>query len=118
MTTPPGTVIPQVTPVPGSRLEQLLDMRESAQAALAEAKQRLDAIDAGIKAETARAAPGQAVIDIPGGPRRGPLRMRYHPGAWYVPAETLRTKYQPVWDELRLQKRGYWQLHQADGGGQ
>jgi hypothetical protein len=118
MTTPPGTVIPQVIPDPGSRLEQLLDMRETAIAALAEAKQRLDAIDAGIKAVAGAACPGQPVVDIAGGPRRGPLRMRYHQGAWYVPAETLRTKYAPVWDELRQQKRGYWQLHPADGGGQ
>ena len=106
--------LPQVTPVPGSRLEQLLDMREAARAALSEAQERLSAIKAGIMTDAAAAFPGAAVISITGGPNRPALRLRWHDGNWYVPAETLRNKYQGVWDELRKRQRGHWQLHLLD----
>jgi hypothetical protein len=115
MTSPPGTgLIPQVIPAPGSRLEQLLDMRESARAAAKDAQDRLDAIDAGIKAEVAATGPGQAAFDIAGSPHRAPLRLRYHAGTWYVPVGPLRARHPDVWSELKQQKRGYWQLHDLD----
>lgn len=119
MTSPPAppSVIPRADPPPGSRLEQLLDMREAAIAAAKEAKDRLDAIDAGIKTEVAGAYPGQPVIDIAGSPHRAPLRLRYHEGTWYVPADTLRKTQPDIWNALAKQKRGHWQLHPVDGGG-
>ena len=117
MTTPPAppAAIPQVTPVPRSRLEQLLDMREGARAALKEAEQRVEAIEKGIQAEVAGAYPGQPVIGIAGSPHRPALRLRYHQGNWYVPVKTLRSKHPAVWNELAEQGKGWWQLHQADG---
>jgi hypothetical protein len=117
MTMPPAppAAIPQVTPVPGSRLEQLLDMREAAIAAAKEAKDRVEAINKGIMAEVAAAFPKQPVIDIPGTQHRAALRMRYHQGSWYVPAKTLRTRYAGVWNELAKQKKGSWQLDKLGG---
>lgn len=111
----PDTVIPQVIPPSGSRLEQLLDMREAARAAFREAKNRLEAIEAGIKTDVAAACPGEPVIGIAAGPRRPALRLCWHEGTWYVPVESLREKHPEVWDELRTQKRGSWQLHELDG---
>ncbi len=116
MTSPPAppVLVPRVAPAPGSRLEQLLDMREAAVAAAKEAKDRLDAINAGIEAEVAGSCPGQPVIDIAGSPHRAPLRLRYHEGTWYVPAEALRKTHPEIWIGLAKQKRGHWQLHPAD----
>jgi hypothetical protein len=119
MTMPPAppAAIPQVIPVPGSRLEQLLDMRETARAAKKEAEDNLAAIDAGIKAEAAAPYPGQAVIDIAGSPHRGALRLRWHNGKWYVPAQVLKARYREIWDAEAKQERGYWQLHDMGGSG-
>lgn len=107
--------IPQVVPARASRLEQLRDMRDAARAAVQEAVDRAALIDAGIKAELAAACPGREIVDLAGGPGQKPLRLRYHPGAFYVPAEALRAKYPAVEQELRTQKRGSWQLHELEG---
>jgi hypothetical protein len=120
MTTPPAppAAIPQVVPPPGSRLEQLLDMREAANAALKEAEQRVEMIKAGIAYETtALTGPGHAVIDIAGAPHRKGLRLRYHQGQWDVPVEVLRTRYPAVWNAEAKQGRGWWQLHPLGGSG-
>lgn len=103
-------VIPQVIPAPGSRLEQLLDMRVTAEAAVTEAQARLEAVKNGIAAEVYALHPGCAVIDIAGGPHRKALRQRWRPGDWYVPAQDLREKYPGIWKELEKQKRGGWRL--------
>jgi len=107
--------VPQVVPEQGSRLEQLLPMLEPAEAALKAAKDHLDLVKSGIMAEAAAACPGQEAVDIAAAPGQVPLRLRWHPGTWYVPVGTLRKKHSAVWDELREQKRGYWQLHPLDG---
>ncbi len=111
-----ANAIPRVQPVSGSRLEQLLGMRDAARAAVKEATDRAAAIDAGIKAEAAAAFPGREVIDIAGIPGQKPLRLRYQPGSFYVPAEALRKNYPQVWKELETQKRGSWQLHELEAG--
>lgn len=119
MTANPGDTTavtnPQLTPEPGSRLEQLLDMRDAAKAALEEAKARLAAIDAGIMTDAAARHPGAPVIDITGTATRPPLRMRWHPGNLYVPAEELRTRYLDVWNELCRRQKGHWGLHPVTG---
>jgi hypothetical protein len=107
----PSPAIPRVTPAPGSRLEQLMGMREAADAALAEAKAKVKAIEAGIMAEAAAAFPGAPAVDIAGSPHWAAQRMRWHDGKLYVPAEALRTKHRDVWDELVQRGKGYWQLH-------
>ena len=106
--------IPQVTPAPGSRLEQLMAMRETAQASLAAAKSRADAVEASIKTEAAAAFPGILAVDIAGSPHWPALRLRWHPGKLYVPAGLLRAKHQEVWDELVQQGKSWWQLHELD----
>lgn len=111
----PAVTNPQLTPAPGSRLEQLLDMHEAAKAAVTEAKARLAAIEAGIMTEAAAVYPGYAVIDITGTATRTPLRMRWQQGNWYVPAEELRAKHRDVWDELRMRQKGHWGLHPVTG---
>jgi hypothetical protein len=118
VTTPPAppAAIPQVVPAPGSRLEQLLDIREAARAAKNEAEANLDAINKGIETEVAGAYPGLGVIDIAGSPHRPGLRLRYHPGKWHVPAETLKTRYPQIWGAEAKQERGYWQLHPRGSG--
>jgi hypothetical protein len=103
-------IIPQVIPAPGSRLEQLLDMRVTAEAAVTEAQARLEAVKSGIEAEVYALHPGCPVIDIAGGPNRKALRQRWHPGVMYVPAGDLREKYPGIWKELEKQKRGGWRL--------
>jgi hypothetical protein len=108
--------IPQVVPAPRSRLEQLRDMRDAARAAVQEAADQAALIDAGIKAELAAACPGRTVVDLAPGPGQKPLRLRYHPGAFYVPAAVLRDKYPAIEQELKTQKRGSWQLHDLDAG--
>jgi hypothetical protein len=113
----PPAVIPQVIPAPGSRLEQLLDMRDTAIAAKNEAKANLDAINKGIEIETAGlAGRGHAVIDIAGSLHRKALRMRWHEGKWYVPVGALRTRHPAVWNAEARQGRGYWQLHDRGSG--
>lgn len=107
--------VPQVTPETGSRLEQLLGMREAARAAAKEAEDRLTAIEAGIKAEISSLHPGRPVIDIAGTPHRTGLRLRYHEGKWYVPVAPLREKHPEVWAEMARQGRGWWQLHDLGG---
>jgi hypothetical protein len=108
--------VPRFTPAPDSRLAQLLAQRREAQAAAAEAIARLRSIDAGIMGEAAAAYPGSPVVDIGGDACGPPLRMRWHDGTWYVPAQTLRTTYPEVWNGLRKQQKGHWQLHPLDGG--
>ena len=117
MTAPPGDniAVPQITPAPGSRLEQLLAMRESAQAALKDASDRVTAIEAGIMTDAAAMYPGCGVIDIAAAPGRPGLRLRWHEGSWYVPAGTLRKKYLGVWEELKERQKGHWQLHKLEG---
>lgn len=110
-----GEQFPQVSPVPGSRLEQLAVMLPQARAAAREAADRVKAIEDGIKAEVTAACPGQPVISIAGGPGRPALRLSYRPGGWYVPAAALRDKHPAAWDELKTQRRGSWQLREADG---
>lgn len=113
---PDPAPVPQVVPQPGGRLEQLRAMLEPAEAALKAAKDHLDLVRSGIMAEAAAAFPGQKAVDIaPAAPGQVPLRLRWHPGTWYVPVGTLRKKHADIWDELRTQKRGYWQLHPLDG---
>lgn len=107
--------IPQVTPVPGSRLEQLMAMRETARAAAKDAADRLKAIEAGIMTEAAAASPGTGAVDITGSPHWPALRLRWHQGDWYVPAGTLRTSQPLIWDALKQQKKGHWQLHELSG---
>jgi hypothetical protein len=103
--------VPQVTPAPGSRLEQLLAMRDEAEAAADEAAARFTAIKAGIIAEMAAAYPGRAIVDVAAGPNWHAQRLRYHEGTLYVPVGPLREKHKDVWDELAVRKRGSWQLH-------
>ena len=110
-----GAQFPQVTPVPGSRLEQLAGMLSQARAAAREAADRAKAIEDGIKAEVTAACPGQPVIGITGGPGRPALQLSYHPGGWFVPAAALLEKHPAAWDELKTQRRGSWQLREADG---
>jgi hypothetical protein len=114
---PPPVLQPPaiVTPQPGSRLEQLLGMLEAARAAAEEAQARYDAIDKGIKYEVAALFPDRPVIGIAGGPGRPALVMRWHPGQWYAPVAMLRDKHPGVWDELKVQKRGWWGLHAQEG---
>ena len=114
----PDGAIPQVRPAPRSRLEQLLGVRKAAIATAKEAQDRVDAIDAGIKAEVAAAFPGQGIIDIAAGPYRDmpALRLRWHKGTLYVPVGQLREKHPEVWEELKTAKRGSWQLHELEGG--
>ena len=111
----PAVTSPQLTPAPGSRLEQMLAMHEAAKAAVADAKARLAALEAGIMSEAAAVYPGYPAIDIAGTATRPPLRMRWHQGSWYVPAEELRNKHRDVWDELRQRQKGHWQLHPVTG---
>ena len=77
-------------------------MREAARAALKEAEDRVEAIEKGIEAEVAAPYPGQPVIGIPAA-RAGRLRMRWHPGTWYVPVGLLRARHPAVWDECAKQ---------------
>lgn len=116
---PPPSIpplIPVVTPQPGGRLEQLLGLRDAARAAAEEAASQAAAIEEGIKFELAACYPGAAVIDLAGSENRPPLRLRWRPGDWYVPAKALRDGYPGVWKELAAQKRGYWKLHELDPG--
>jgi hypothetical protein len=117
----PAPAIPLVTPQPGSRLEQLLALRESAEAALEEAKDRLLAIKAGIYADAAALAVSDygispaalpEAIDIAGDATRPALRMRWREGDLYVAAEDLRAKAPDVWDSLKKRKRGGWRLNE------
>ena len=121
MSTPPGTStsppVPRVLPAAGSRLEQLLTLREEARAAVAAAKEKLELIDAGIMADMAGSCPGAAVVDVAGSALWPALRLRWHDGSWYVPAEELRSRHRDVWDALRQQQRGHWQLHPLEGSG-
>ena len=59
---PPAPPTPQITPVAGSRLEQLLAQHDEARAAAKAAEERLKAITDGIKAELVAAAPNHARI--------------------------------------------------------
>lgn len=111
---PPPAPIPVVTPVPGSRLDQLRGMLGPAEAALAEAETRLAAVKAGIMDELDAAYPGREAVDLAAAPGQKPRRMRYAIGAWYVKAETLRAKHADVWEELKTRKRGSWRLVPLD----
>lgn len=72
---PPKKVTVQV--VPGSRLESLLAQREEAKVALDEATRRMATVKDGITAELTEQHPGTGAFDIPGGPGRQPLSLRY-----------------------------------------
>lgn len=116
---PPSIVppaIPVVTPQPGSRLEQLRDMLEPAEAAVEEATARLAAVKAGIMTELAAAHPGREAVDLAAGTGQKPRRMRYRIGDLYVPAELLRQKHLDVWEELKKRKRGSWRLVPLEPG--
>lgn len=113
----PQVTYPQVIPAPGSRLEQLLGMREAARAAFAEAEANLKAIEAGIRSDAAAAFPGQAVIDIAGAPSYRPaLRLRWHDGKWTADAARMQAEDPRAWEKWRKQGKGYWQLHDLDAG--
>jgi hypothetical protein len=72
---PPVKVVVQVEP--GSRLEALLAQQVDAKAAADEAENRMASIKAGIAAELTEQHPGTGAFDIPGGPGRPALTLRY-----------------------------------------
>ena len=117
----PGTIPrPLVVPAPCSRLEQLLDLQASAEAAVADAERTLKEIKDGIKAEAAQAAqllvPQGAslppVIDIAGTAYRPGLIQR-----WKVPRKLNRQRldqdHPGLWDEYSEYGQGYWELRAA-----
>jgi len=108
--------VPRVIPAPGTRLEQLLAQKQAAEDAVAAAKERLALITDGIKAEVYALGGGAKVVDVAGSAQWAGLRLRWHDGSWYVPAETLRSRYPGVWNELQKQQKGSWQLHPLGGG--
>ena len=117
----PGTIPrPLVVPAPCSRLEQLLDLQASAEAAVADAERTLKEIKDGIKAEAAQAAqslvpegtPLPPVIDIAGTAYRPGLVQR-----WCTPRRldsTLLKKDHPgLWEEYARYGKPYWELRPA-----
>jgi hypothetical protein len=72
---PPVKVVVEV--VPGSRLEALLAQQVEAKAAADETEKRMASIKAGIAAELTERHPGTGAFDIPGGPGRPALTLRY-----------------------------------------
>lgn len=72
---PPKKVVVQVEP--GSRLEALLAQQVEAKAAADETEKRMASIKAGIAAELTERHPGTGAFDIPGGPGRPALTLRY-----------------------------------------
>lgn len=115
----PGTPVPRplVIPPPGSRLEQLLDMRDAAEAVFKDAEANLKMVKEGIKAEAAaearRMLPPDTdlppVIDIAGDAHRPPLTQR-----WKCPRQVngkrLRADYPDLWDKYAEYGNGYWEL--------
>jgi hypothetical protein len=72
---PPKKVVVQVQQ--GSRLESLLSQREEAKAALDEWTKRMATIKDGITAELTEQHPGTGAFDIPAGPGRPAMTLRY-----------------------------------------
>jgi hypothetical protein len=108
----------QVTPPEGSRLEQLMVMLPDAEAAEAEAKQRVSEIRAGIQDEAARlatAANGGAIpygIRIAGVLGLAARVMRWHGSETTFNAAAFENDYPGVLDDPRYRKpkKPYWKM--------
>lgn len=124
MGTPPRTAAPppvQVTPPPGSRLEQLMTMLPAAEAELAEAKQRADEIRAGIEADAAQLATGLNGGEIPFGIRiAGVLglparRMTWHGSDTTFDSAAAEADNPGLLARYRKYKRPYWKMDKEGG---
>lgn len=111
----------RVTPAPGSRLEQAMSMLPAAEAALAEAKQRVDQLKAMTEEDAAREAaainggqlPGAIVIaGAPGVPGR---RMSWHGGDTTFDAQRFEADHPGMLGGYRKLKKPYWKMDR-DGG--
>lgn len=108
---------PLVVPVPGSRLEQLLDLQAAAEAAVADAEATLKTIKDGIKAEAAQAAqflipqgtPLPPVIDIAGAAHRPGLTQTWKVRR-QVNSKRLKNDLPELWEAYAEYGQGYWEL--------
>lgn len=111
----------RVTPAPGSRLEQAMSMLPAAEAALAEAKQRVDQLKIMAEEDAAREAaalnggrlPGVIVIaGAPGVPGR---RMSWHGGDTTFDAKRFETDHPGMMAPYRKLRKPHWKMDK-DGG--
>jgi hypothetical protein len=113
MTTPKPQEPPAfpVTAQPGSRLEELLAMYESAKAEAAEAKSRFDGITSGLKAEIAAACPdGTTRASLTGAPGLPRLRMTWLT-PWRFDSKTFKEE-QPYLYVKYSKQGGHWDLRE------
>lgn len=119
MSAPPGTApaIPRIAPVPGSHLEELLEMRDILIAQAKEAANRVKSANDAIKAESLAGQPeGTRAVDIDGSATRPALRVAWHPGAWTVDSQALKDGDPVTWARFAKQKKGYWGITALGGG--
>jgi len=112
--TPSPVPRPAVVPAPGSRLEQLLAMKATAERTAQDAADQLKTIKDGIKAEAAaimaaRLPPGvplPPVIEIAGAV---PLVQRWKVNR-AINSTRLKQDYPDLWEQYAEYGRGYWEL--------
>lgn len=117
MTAPPQPPLPPVTvtPEPGGELAKWQDQRESAIAALAEAKAHFEDVKAHIEtlaiAQATRQNNGTvpAAVDIAGSASAPGLKVRYHGGETTFDKERfIREWGQGFYDKYQKPKKPYW----------
>jgi hypothetical protein len=111
----------RVTPAPGSRLEQALGMLPAAEAALAEAKQRVDELrsiteqDAAAQAAQLNGGQLPGAITITGAPGVPGLVMRWHGSETTFDKDRFEAAYPGVLAGFRKPKKPYWEMRKDTG---
>lgn len=110
---------PRVDPVPGSPLDQLMNQRQAAKEALAEAEKRFDALDAQVKAQTTLAFMNPATGEVPariiigGSPVRDDMVLAWKPERRFDVKSFAAAD--PVTYEAYRKPGGHWEIRKLGG---